>query len=285
MIKKKAYAKLNLNLHIIPPKDNNDYYQVRFISTQLALHDELSFETIKHGIEVVCDHKEMPQQEDNLVYKAAVLLQKLNSKKRGIKVKIKKNIPIRAGLGGGSSDAAVAINTLSELWNIRLTQKQRTFLASILGKDVHYSLTGGIAEIGGDGDRVMPLSFSVPKFWLVIIVPEEVKPSTSWMYKHINETKIGQHIRFLSKMKKAIKTNNKTEFFANIFNDFEEDVLRHFPITLTMKQDLVNNGALKTLLCGSGLAMAGFFDNKRTASRVRELLIDKYKDVLISQLN
>lgn len=285
MIRKKAFAKLNLNLHILPQKNSKGYHPVRFINTQIALHDELIFEPVLNGIEVICDHREMPSQEENLVYKAALLLQEMDPQKRGVRITIKKNIPIRAGLGGGSSDAAVTIQTLSELWNIHLAEKQRTLLADILGKDVNYSLSGGTAEIGGDGDRVIPLSFNTPKFWLVIIVPDETKPSTGWMYSEIDKTKVGQHIHFIPKIKEAIKTKNENDFLNYLFNDFEVAAFKYFPITLTMKQDLENSGASKALLCGSGLSMIGFFTSKIKAVHTRKLLIAKYKNVIISQLN
>lgn len=285
MIKKKAFAKLNLNLHVVPQKNSNGYHPVRFINTQLILHDELLFEPIEHGIEVVCDDKEMPEQKDNLVYKAALLMQEMDPQKRGIKIIIKKNIPIKAGLGGGSSDAAVTIHSLSELWNIHVTEKQRKRLANILGKDVHYSLSGGVAEIGGDGDKVTLLPFKTPQFWLVIIVPKETKPSTKWRYAQIDKARVGRRTHFLSKIKTAMKIKNNDDFLSYIFNDFEIDVFKHFPVTLTMKQDLEDKGALKTLLCGSGLSMVGFFTSKTKASRAKQLLGSKYKNVIISQFS
>jgi 4-diphosphocytidyl-2-C-methyl-D-erythritol kinase len=284
MIKKKAFAKLNLNLHILPQKNSNGYHPVRFINTQMALHDELLFEPAQ-GIEVICDHEEMPKQEDNLVYKAATLLREMDSQKRGIKITIKKNIPIRAGLGGGSSDAAVTINTLSELWNINITENQRKRLADILGKDVHYSLSGGVAEIGGDGDEVIPLPFNTPQFWIVIVVPRETKPSTGWMYAQIDKTKIGQAIHFLPKIKEAMKTKNGNDFLNSVFNDFENDIFKYFPVTLTIRQDLKDAGASMTLLCGSGSSMIGFFTTEDQAAKAKELLANKYKDVIISKLN
>ncbi len=94
MIKKKAFAKLNLNLHVLSQRNSNGYHMVRFINTQLALHDELLFEPARHGIRIICDHQEMPQQEDNLVYKAALLMQEMDPQKQGIRITIKKNIPI-----------------------------------------------------------------------------------------------------------------------------------------------------------------------------------------------
>lgn len=285
MIKKKAFAKLNLNLHVIPQKNSEGYHPVRFINTQLSLHDELLFEPIQRGIEVICDHEEMPKQEDNLVYKAAALLQEMDPQKRGIRITIKKNIPIRAGLGGGSSNAAVTIRTLSELWNINMTDKQRTRLADVLGKDVHYSLSGGVAEIGGDGNEVTSLPFDTPKFWVVIIVPKETKPSTGWMYSQIDKTKIGRNIHLLPKIKEAMKVRNENDFLNHIFNDFEAGAFKYFPVTLSMKQDLKDSGAVTTLLCGSGSSMVGFFTSETKANQARELLRNKYKSVLISKLN
>jgi 4-diphosphocytidyl-2-C-methyl-D-erythritol kinase len=283
MIKKKAFAKLNLNLHIAPQRNSDGYHPVHFINTQLALHDELLFEPVEDGIEVVCDHEEMPRQEDNLVYKAALLLRELDLQKRGIKITIKKNIPIKAGLGGGSSDAATTIRTLCELWNIDLSDEQRKRLVNNLGKDVHYSLSGGIAEVGGDGDEVIPLPFNTPKFWVVILVPKESKPSTGWMYSNIDKTKIGKHFHYLPKIKEAIEVKNG--FLNYVFNDFESDVFKHFPVTLTMKKDLEKNGAIATLLCGSGLSVVGFFTGREKAIAAQELLSNKYKEVIVSQLN
>jgi 4-diphosphocytidyl-2-C-methyl-D-erythritol kinase len=285
MIKKKAFAKLNLNLHVIPQKNSNGYHSVRFINTQLALHDELLFEPSENKVEVVCDHKEMPRQENNLVYKAALLLQEMDPQKRGIKITIKKNIPIKAGLGGGSADAAVTIHTLCRLWNIRITERQQKSLADKLSNDVHYSLVGKVAEVNGNGDEIISLQLDVPKFWLVIVVPKETKSSTEKMYMQIDEMKIGQHLNFIPKIKEAMKTRNKDSFLNYIFNDFEDAAFKYFPITLTMKRDLENNGALKTLLCGSGLSMVGFFTDKVKANKAKKLLINKYKDVVISQAN
>jgi len=285
MIKKKAFAKLNLNLHVTPQKNSKGYHPVHFINTQLDLHDELSFEPIANGVKVVCVDREMPKQEDNLVYKAALLMQEMDPQKRGIKITIKKNIPVRVGLGGGSSDAAVTVNTLSKLWNIDMTKERRIQIADVLGNDVHYFLIGGLAEVGGDGEEITPISLNTPKLWLLIIVPKETKSSTGWMYEHLDKTRIGQHINFIPKTKEAMEKNNVKDFLTYIYNDFESDVFKYFPVTSTMKQDLEKNGALKTLLCGSGLSMVGFFDSESKAIKVQKLLIDKYKNVIITKLN
>ena len=152
MIKEKAWAKLNLNLHLIPKRLKNDLYPVRFINCQINLFDELSFETIKKKIEGIA--------EDNLIYQAAILLKKLvRNQDLGARIYLKKNIPIKAGLAGGSSDAAAAIKGLAKLWKIKLSQSQLNYLADKLGKDVHYCLQGGLCQIEGDGSKIIPFFF------------------------------------------------------------------------------------------------------------------------------
>jgi 4-diphosphocytidyl-2-C-methyl-D-erythritol kinase len=285
MIKKKAFAKLNLNLHVLPQKNISGCHSINLINTELDLYDELIFEPLRSEIKVICNYKGMPKQEDNLVYKAAKLLQKISSKKEGVKITIKKNIPIRVGLGGGSSDAAVTINTLCKLWKISLTKKQKINLADTLGKDVPYSLFGGLAEVKGEGDKIISLPFDIPEFWLILIIPKDKKPSTGWMYNQADGVRIGNNLNLLSKIKQAIKTKNINNFLNSIFNDFEQAVEKHFPIYSTMKQDLQDSGALKTLLCGSGLSMAGFFTNKAEACQAQKLLTNKYEKILISKIN
>lgn len=284
MIKKKAFAKLNLNLHLLPEKNNNGYYPVHFINTQLTLYDELLFEPLQNKIEVVCDNRGILKQEENLVYKAALMLQEMGSQERGVKITINKNIPVKVGLGGGSSDAAVTIRTLSKLWDINLSAKKLTYLADVLGKDIHYSLIGGVAEISGDGDKVTLLPLDTPKFWVVIITPEDTKPSTGWMYQKLSKEEIGQHVYFVSKVKKAMEMKNEKDFLENLFNDFESSALKYFPAVNLMKQDLRDSGALATLFCGSGLSMVGLFANKDKAIQARDLLTNKHKNAIISQL-
>jgi 4-diphosphocytidyl-2C-methyl-D-erythritol kinase len=144
-------------------------------------------------------------------------------------------------------------------------------------------LLGGLAEISGNGDSVISLPFNIHKSWLAIVTPKEAKPSTKWMYSKLNEARVGRHIHFLPKIKEAMKKRNG--FLNYIFNDFEADVSKHFPVILNMKRDLKDSGASKTLLCGSGLAMAGFFASKAKAIQAQNSLINKYKSVIVSQFN
>lgn len=279
MIKEKAWAKLNLNLHLISKKLENNLYPVRFINCQIDLFDELSFELIDKDIEIVCDDDNL-KKEENLVYRAAILLKKfIKDQNLRAKIHFKKNIPIKAGLAGGSADAASTIIGLSKLWRIKLNQNKLNYLASELGKDVYYCLQGGLCQIEDDGNRVISLSQKLPKFWLVIITPEEKKPSTKWMYDSLDINKIGNNQSKLEKIKQAIRFNNKEKILENLHNDFEPLAINCCPKITGIKKDLMDNGALNTLLAGSGFSMVGFFNSKNRAVNVFENLKVKYKNI------
>jgi len=279
MIKEKAWAKLNLNLHLIPKRLKNDLYPVRFINCQINLFDDLSFKSINKNIEIIYSDNNL-KKEENLVYRAAILLKKLiKDQNLGAKIYLKKNIPIKAGLAGGSTDAAATITGLSKLWKIKLNQAQLNYLADQLGKDVYYCLQGGLCQIEGDGSRIISLDSKLPKFWLVIITPEEKKPSTKWMYNNLDISKIGENQSKLEKIKQAIKFGNKKEILENLHNDFESLAINCCPKIINIKNDFVNNGALNTLVAGSGFSTVGFFDSKSSAIDTFESLKVKYKNI------
>ncbi|PJC31758.1 4-(cytidine 5'-diphospho)-2-C-methyl-D-erythritol kinase [Candidatus Roizmanbacteria bacterium CG_4_9_14_0_2_um_filter_36_12] len=279
MIKEKAWAKLNLNLHLIPKKLKNDLYPVRFINCQINLFDELSFKSINKNVEIVCDNNNF-KKEENLVYRTAILLKKLiKDQNLGAKIYFKKNIPIKAGLAGGGADAAATITGLSKLWQIKLDQNQLDYLAHELGKDVYYCLRGGLCQIEGDESKVISLASKLSKLWLVIITPEEKKPSTAWMYNNLDINNIGKNQSKLEKIKQAIKFGNKKEILENLHNDFEPLAVKCCPKITSIKSDLINNDALDTLLAGSGFSIVGFFDSKNEAVNAFNNLKVKYKNI------
>ena len=283
MIKENAWAKLNLNLHLLPQKLKNGFYPVKFINCQIDLNDKLLFEEKDKDIEIVCQHPQIPQQ-NNLVYKAAFLLKQIVQKpKLGAKITLRKNIPVKSGLGGGSSDAAATIKGLCRLWQTHLTEQDKHLLAGKLGKDVFYCLKGGLCEINSDGSCVFSLPFNLPTFWLLIIVPRQEKPSTEWMYKHLEQNKIGENLAKLAKIKKGIKTKNKSEILNNLFNDFETLAASFYPVVKKMKEDLEKAGAAKTLLAGSGLSVVGFYETEEQALKAKEELVKIYPQIIYAK--
>ncbi len=264
MLKTAAFAKLDLAIHIDPKKKPDGYFPVHYVDCQIDIQDQLSFKKQERQIEVICDDPAVPEGKDNFVFKAATLFKKaVGDRQLGVKIKISKNIPIRAGFGGGSSDAAATILGLSRLWKIMPSEDQKKSISRLLGKDFYYSLYGGLSEIVGDGKnyKVTALSSHLPSFGLLVVVPREQKPSTAWVYENLNPRDIGRNFGKFEKLKTAVLKNDKIGILKNLTNDFEILVSSKFPIVDELKTSLMRVGAKAVIMAGSGLSVVGFFDS------------------------
>lgn len=285
---KKAFAKLDLGIHIGPKKSKDGFFPVKYLDCQLDIYDELLFENKKGGIEIVCDNPAVPVNEDNFIYQAGVLLKELSGNRElGAKVALKKLIPTKAGFGGGSSDAAVALLGLSELWNIHLLPNQIVEVSKKLGKDFYYSLYGGLLEIqsAGRNYKKTEIEGGHIEFWTVVIVPFLQKPSTGWIYEHLDSKKIGKSFDKFEKLRQAFLNKDRENIMANLFNDFESSVSVYYPIISQIQQDLAEAGASGKLMAGAGLSVVGFFDSRKKAESAAFQLKknQKYRQVLISK--
>lgn len=283
MIKVKAFAKLNLNLHLLPKKPDNDFYPTRFINCQLDLFDTLMVEKIKNKIEIICNCQDIPT-EKNLILRAAILLKKITrDKSLGVRVILKKNIPVKAGFGGGSSDAAETIKLLTKLWKIKLTNVQRLNIISQLGNDVFYCLVGGVCEVLEKQSVIKRIITKIPEMWTIIITPEATKPSTGWMYSKLDPNRIGKNLDKFKKMKIAIIKRDKKEIINNLSNDFEELASRNFPVISSIKKDFLREKAKGAILAGSGLSMVGFFNSKTASLKAFTNLKVKYNKIFYAR--
>ena len=263
-MKIKAFAKLNLNLHVFPKIVETGKHEIHLINCQINLYDILDFQKAD----------EYPLDEDNLIHQAAKLL--------GLKasVKLQKNIPTLGGLGGGSADAAATLRGLVKLYKLKISERKLEKMADTLGSDVSYCLKGGLCEITGDGNIVKKLNYKLPKLYLIIIYPKQIKPSTGEMYQGLDNQLIGQNITYLDRLKKAIKNNNPKEIIANLFNDFELSAIKKYGEILQIKNDFKKYGALNAILLGSGLGVVGFFETKETRNKSFNYLNKIYKNII-----
>ncbi|OGE03829.1 4-(cytidine 5'-diphospho)-2-C-methyl-D-erythritol kinase [Candidatus Curtissbacteria bacterium RIFCSPLOWO2_01_FULL_41_18] len=295
MTKTTAYAKLDLAININPKKMTDGHYPVRYIDCQIDLCDKLTFENQIEKIEVICDDPSLPVDEDNFVYKAAILLKEMVGKKRlGTKITLVKNIPIKAGFGGGSSDAAATILGLSRLWKVKLSDNQIKRVARDLGKDFYYSYYGKVSEVVGKGKNyeIMPFRSCLPKFWLLVVVPDVEKPSTGWVYENLKTKNIGRNFdkqsfstNKIEKLKTAIWQSDKMGILKNLTNDFEDSVFSYYPIIGEIKDDLARAGAQAAIMAGSGLSVVGFFGSKKKAEIGKQKLEGEgvIKQILVSK--
>ena len=260
MLTLKAPAKINWFLRVLG-KRSDGYHSIESLIQKVTLFDILTF-TPSDAIEITTDAP--VAAEENLVYKAAVLLKEKNSVEKGVIIDLKKNIPVGAGLGGGSSDAATALTGLNELWSLNLSMKELTGVAEQLGSDVPFFLNGALSFVSGRGEKLSPCR---PKgaFHLLLVKPP-LNVSTAWVYNN-----------FAMLTKKAEKVNNITHFIRNIeraelnsftddiANDLESVTIHSFPVIAEIKERLRQQGAVFSLMSGSGSTVFGVFKTGKMA--------------------
>ncbi|MDI6736292.1 MAG: 4-(cytidine 5'-diphospho)-2-C-methyl-D-erythritol kinase [bacterium] len=251
MLKLLAPAKINLFLSVIG-KRQDGYHELETILQKIELYDTIVLEEKDEGVELECE--QVPGVE-NLVYQAASLLKQELKIKKGVKIRLEKNIPIAAGLGGGSSDAATTLIGLNKLWELGLSQDELIHLASKLGADVPFFINDcGLAYATGIGTIITPLP-DLPPFWLVMILPE-IKISTAKVYADLNFMLTNEPIN--SKIIEAvIKKGNIEEIPRLLFNTLEQVVLPQYPMIKRLKEELLCAGCLGVLMSGSGSTVFG----------------------------
>ncbi|MFW6138650.1 MAG: 4-(cytidine 5'-diphospho)-2-C-methyl-D-erythritol kinase [Spirochaetota bacterium] len=252
----KAPAKLNLSLNLLPEKGEMDYYKVHFINIQVDLFDTITIQ--KLPCPGVILEGEMTGKK-NLAYQAARMIHRTCHLSHGVKIFLTKNIPTKAGLGGGSADAAAVINGLIRMFELQVDHSQKAALAKKLGMDVCYCITGGLAIVSGIGDKVNKLEIDPPFMYILIATPPVTKPSTGWAYSIIDKTRIGKNLEKSKRLLKGIRNKNIETVSENLHNDFEGPIEREFPVTGYIKKTMLQQGALNALLAGSGLSIFGIF--------------------------
>lgn len=257
-LKLKAPAKINLGLSILG-KFKNNWHEVKTIYTQIDLFDLIELENIKENIIDFSD-------KSNLVYMAAELIKKESKVKKGVRIKLQKNIPIGSGLGGGSSDAAQVLMGLNKLWGLNLSKKKLINLAKKLGSDVAYFLVGGTKlEIqGGRKAGEFKEMGRLIKGWLVVCWPE-IFINSKKAYGKVEDDKIGEN-----------------EVLWH--NDFEIWTLKQFTEIKKIKELMLENGAERSLMSGKGSAVWGVYNQRERAEKTFKELKKIYQNTwLISE--
>ncbi len=284
-MKAKSFAKINLNLHIHSKKEGDSFTPLTLINNQINIFDKLEFTNQKQKIELICYPKNiLPQDENNLVFQAASKLKEFSKNpKLGVKINLFKNIPITAGMAGGSSNAATTLKSLVKLWKIKISHQKLLKIASDLGKDVPFFLSTNPCYLTGFGDIPHSIKSKLPKFFLVIIYPNNSqKPSTGWMFQHLDFSITGKNIDKSKQLISTIKSKNKEEILANLHNDFEPTAFKYFHETEIISKNLILCDADKTLLSGSGLGVIGFFKHEISAKIAFKKLKKDYQKIFLT---
>lgn len=263
---KQARAKLNLFLEV-QGKREDGYHSIRSFVTEISLSDNLIFRlTTSDSIKIFCSQPDL-SNDANIISQIARFLQKHYRVKSGIEVQVEKKIPIAAGLGGGSSDAAVAIKVLNKLWGLSLSRREMHDIAARFGSDINFFLEGGIAVISGRGEDVRPLSLPVKLEHLLLVNPG-IKISSKDAYSWIN-CYTGQEEKFKN-MYQALQSGDGGMISKCLYNDLEQGVMTHYPLLREIKRALLDKGALGSLMSGSGATIFGIFDSEIKLMRAKE---------------
>jgi 4-diphosphocytidyl-2-C-methyl-D-erythritol kinase len=259
----RAYAKINLGLQIVGKREDG-YHDIETVFHPVNLFDTIELEACGHEIAIESSDPNLASDESNLCWKAADTIRKDVNVTCGVKIHIDKRIPTGAGLGGGSSDAALVLRELPRLWNLKISQERLREIALSLGSDVPYFLRSGAAFATGRGELLEYLDLS-PHCWIVVVYPN-IHISSKWAYEHFTPRHRQDHVD----LKKLIVENvdRPSSWVGKLRNDFEELVFRTHRAVRRTKEALYKGGADFALMSGSGSAVFGLFQNEQSARQI-----------------
>ncbi|HTM34120.1 MAG TPA: 4-(cytidine 5'-diphospho)-2-C-methyl-D-erythritol kinase [Vicinamibacterales bacterium] len=259
-----AFAKVNLDLRVLGVRADG-YHDLRTIFQSLALADTVTVRLRPGSFEIQCDAPGVPTDRRNLVWKAASLLWRTAQRRRGeprdLCVTLDKRIPAEAGLGGGSADAAVTLIALNRLWKLGLDGAALARIGARLGADVPFFLVGGTALGLGRGDDIYPLA-DLPKVYVVLIKPG-FGVATVEAYRWFDEEPRRPRREPVGRRQPP----GWPDWAAVLCNDLETPVVRHHPTIGRIRQALLDAGAVRAAMSGSGSAVYGLFERADAARR------------------
>ena len=265
----KAYGKINLGLDVLRRRDDG-YHEVRMIMQTVGIYDRIDLiykET--PGITVETNLYYLPDNENNLVYKAAKLLMDEFHVQKGVHIRLRKYIPVAAGMAGGSSDAAAVLFGVNKMFSLGLTTEQLMDRGVKIGADVPYCVMRGTALSEGIGEILTPLP--VPPQCQVLIVKPGISVSTKFVYEnlHANELRPEQHPD-IDGMMEAIKQKDLYGIADRFGNVLENVTIPAYPVIQEIKDLMLEQGAIGALMSGSGPTVFGLFTNPKAAAKAHE---------------
>jgi 4-diphosphocytidyl-2-C-methyl-D-erythritol kinase len=289
-----APAKINLYLEIIGERPDG-YHELVMILQSIDLADRINLHAISEGIiRVHCNHPQVPTDKTNLVYRAAELMATQFpdawAKYGGVEITVEKNIPVAAGLAGGSTNAAAVLVGIDLLWNLGLTQTEIEELGATLGSDIPFCVAGGTAIATGKGEQLAPLP-SLDHIYIVLAKYRSLEVSTPWAYKTYRQEFGNTYIRdtkdlaaraaavHSGEMVKAILHKDATEIAQKLHNDLERVVLSAHPQVMQLRELFATQpGVLGTMMSGSGPSVFAIVESKEQAQVIKQSVREAIPD-------
>ena len=276
MIKEKAHAKINLFLNVVN-KRFDGYHDLEMVMAPIDLHDMLTFKKDNSGkITVTSDIEITKKIEDNIVYKIAVFLQEDFQISEGGEIHIKKNIPIAAGLAGGSADAAATFRALNKLWKLRLSLEDMAKLAINFGADIPFCIYSKLSIARGKGEELLFINKKLKT--KILLVNPNVKISTKDVFSKVNKEDL-EHVK-ITNMSSAIYNKNYEIMVRELHNSLEKIAFTMEPKIKEIKHQMIDYGLDGALMSGSGATVFGLSKSKDKLSLVYDLMNDDYFKII-----
>ena len=265
----KALAKINLGLDVLRRKEDG-YHEVKMIMQTINLHDQIHMKKIEEDeIKIRTNLYYLPNNENNLAYKAAKMLKDEFDLPGGVSINLKKVIPVAAGMAGGSSDAAAVLFGMNKMYGLKLSMQELMDRGVKLGADVPYCIMRGTALAEGIGEKLTKLP-AMPKCHILIAKPP-INVSTKFVYEnlHANDLKPEDHPPVDTQIE-ALKEGNLEKLVANMGNVLERVTVPEYPVIDEIKKMMMDNGALGSMMSGSGPTVFGIFTSYTKAKEAYE---------------
>ena len=263
-MREKAYAKVNITLDVVGKREDG-YHLLKMIMQNIDIYDVITIEKIESGIEITCNKPYVPTDERNLAYKAAKLFKDTFNITSGVSINIKKNIPVAAGLAGGSTDCAAVLKIMNKLFQVNADNEKLMELGVKLGADVPYCINGGTALCEGIGEILTPLKPF--KNHIIVLVKPPFGVSTKDVYKNFDLGRVKNHPE-TDKVITYMNEDNLYEVAKNMKNLLENVTLKKHKVISSIKSEMESLGAIKAMMSGSGPTVFGLCQHYSRAQRV-----------------
>lgn len=277
-MKIKAYAKINISLDVVG-KRKDGYHLLEMIMQNIEIYDDIDINKQK-GITIKCNIPYIPVDERNLAYKAAKIFMDTYRINEGVEINLLKNIPVTAGLAGGSSNAAAVLKAMRDLFKKDISQKELLALGLNVGADVPYCIIGGTALCKGIGEKVIPLKPF--RNHILVVVKPPFGVSTKEVYGMLDTDKIYKHPD-TEAIIAAVEKNDLHKTSGLMRNVLENVTLKKHYVIKDIKKQMLNFGAVGSMMSGSGPTVFAFFDDMLKAQRCYDYMKSKYKESFITR--
>lgn len=278
-IQLKSRAKINLSIDVLGKREDG-YHLVEMIMQTIDLADIIKISIIEEDtIKIKSNSINIPLDMDNIVYKAANLIKTKFNIKTGVEIYIEKNIPVAAGMAGGSSNAAAVLIGLNKIFDLNLNEEELQVLGLTLGADVPFCISGGASLAENIGEELTDIEGLHSDTFILVCKPN-IFVSTKDVYEEIDSKQIEKRPDN-NLLIELLKNNDVNLLAKNMYNVLEEVTKNKYPIIGEIEDTMLEQGALGSMMSGSGPTVFGLYKNKNDANRCKDILQKKHKEVYV----